>query len=264
MLKSKVVKFYACWLFVLVGLMNIQTIKAQTIRLTSGEWPPYMSEHSLKHNGLISRIVTEAFALEGIKVEYGYFPWNRSLKLAREGLWDGSIGWAMERNDLADDFWLSDPTNTVPRVLFYRKDKPILWQEIDDLKGKSIGITASYFYGDLFENAKAEGVFSVQSVIHNKQNLIKLRAGRIDAFIMGVDAGLHLIRSNLTGKQIDEISYNPKALATTYQSVILSKKNPQGKAFIKAFNLGLKKLKETGKLAQYIEESRQGLYILNP
>ncbi len=41
----------------------------ETIRLTNGEWIPFLSE-DLKHYGVISRIVKEAFALEGMKVEY--------------------------------------------------------------------------------------------------------------------------------------------------------------------------------------------------
>ena len=43
-------------------------IAQETIRLASGEWAPYQSEH-LKNNGLASRIVPQAFALEAINVE---------------------------------------------------------------------------------------------------------------------------------------------------------------------------------------------------
>jgi len=43
-------------------------LNAETVRLTSGEWAPFTSEHTLKHNGLVSRIVRDSFALEGIDV----------------------------------------------------------------------------------------------------------------------------------------------------------------------------------------------------
>jgi len=49
----------------------------EAIRLTTGEFVPFTSK-SLKYNGVISRIVTEAFALEGGEVEYGWYPWKRA------------------------------------------------------------------------------------------------------------------------------------------------------------------------------------------
>jgi len=50
-----------------------QVLAGETIRLANGEWVPYQSK-SLKHCGAVSRIVTKAFASEGITVEYEYFP----------------------------------------------------------------------------------------------------------------------------------------------------------------------------------------------
>ncbi len=63
---------------------------------TFGEWPPFFS-NDLKHGGVTSHVASEAFALEGIKVEYGWFPWNRALHLAQTGDWDAAIGWISTR-----------------------------------------------------------------------------------------------------------------------------------------------------------------------
>ncbi|MEE9297196.1 MAG: amino acid ABC transporter substrate-binding protein, partial [Phycisphaerae bacterium] len=77
----------ASWILILgCGVAAAQTSK--TIRLTNGEWQPYLSKDS-PHHGFASHIVTEAFALVGVEVEYGFFPWKRSFKLAKEGTWDG-------------------------------------------------------------------------------------------------------------------------------------------------------------------------------
>lgn len=72
--------------------ISLNVYAQESIRLTNGEWPPYLSK-DLKHYGVASRIVTEAFDLEGIKVEYGFFPWERALELAKHGDWDGSLVW---------------------------------------------------------------------------------------------------------------------------------------------------------------------------
>jgi len=253
-------KYVFIFLILLFNHPNITW--AETIRLTSGEWPPFTSEYSLKHNGLMSRIVTEAFAMQGILVEYGYFPWKRSLRLAREGKWDGSVGWAIERPDLAEDFYLSHPINSVPKALFSLKKASVLWDSMEDLRGKKIGVTDGYFYGDMFEQAKQSGVFYVQSVIRDEHNVSKLLGGRFDAFAMELDTGLFLIHKILTPKQADSIIYHPKLLVETFHSVIFSKKLKKSPYFMNAFNLGLKQLKESSKYDQYFEESRQGLYFI--
>ncbi len=63
------------------GVTAAQTSKV--IRLTNGEWQPYLSEDT-PHHGFASHIVTEAFALVGVEVEYGFFPWSRAMKLTSE------------------------------------------------------------------------------------------------------------------------------------------------------------------------------------
>ena len=50
------------------------------VRLANGEWPPYTSLN-LPNLGCDSQVVTEAFALEGIGVEYDFFPWARGTCL---------------------------------------------------------------------------------------------------------------------------------------------------------------------------------------
>ncbi len=54
------------------------------IRITNGEWAPYLS-NKLPNKGFASHIVREAFAAVEIEVKYGFFPWKRSYKLAKEG-----------------------------------------------------------------------------------------------------------------------------------------------------------------------------------
>ena len=58
-------------------------------RIAVDEWPPYQSLTS-KYYGGVNRIIMEAFGVEGVKVEYGWFPWKRSLLYAQNGKWDGA------------------------------------------------------------------------------------------------------------------------------------------------------------------------------
>lgn len=74
------------------ALLLASASAAESVRLTNGEWPPYLGER-LPHHGVASRIVAEAFALEGIEVRWEFHPWARSLKMAGQGERDGSAVW---------------------------------------------------------------------------------------------------------------------------------------------------------------------------
>jgi polar amino acid transport system substrate-binding protein len=131
-----------------------------TIRITNGEWPPYLSEH-LKHYGLASRIITEAFALEGVKVSYGFFPWKRSFILAQNGEWDGTAVW-FKSPGREQDFYISDPVIEASYVFFHLKSRRFDWNDVDSLKPYTIGATLEYNYGEAFEQAEKNGLINVQ------------------------------------------------------------------------------------------------------
>ena len=62
-------KYYLLYFtFIFINLFP-QTV----VGLTNGEWPPYTSQN-LKNYGVFSPIVSEAFELEGMTVEYTFFP----------------------------------------------------------------------------------------------------------------------------------------------------------------------------------------------
>ncbi len=48
--------------FISIFFNTTHVFAEETIRLASGEWEPYQSQH-LKYNGVASRIVSEAFAM---------------------------------------------------------------------------------------------------------------------------------------------------------------------------------------------------------
>jgi len=236
--------------------ISITATPMNTVRLASGEWPPYLSE-KLPHFGVASRIVTDAFAAKGITVEYGYFPWARSLKLAQDGNWDGSLIW-QKTPEREQDFYFSETVITGQNVFFHLKSRPFEWKEMKDLAGLHIGATLDYTYGEAFTKAEADGTLTVERVPSDEQNLRKLLAGRIDIFPLDLDVGLAMLRENLTPEEAAQITYNPLPIQSTSFSIMLSKKVPRNKEMLDLFNAGLKELIASGKVQQYIEESRQG------
>lgn len=76
-------------LFIL--LISINT-KSETVKIATGDFPPWTSE-SLPHGGFINRVVSSAFKLSGVDVEFHYLPWKRALEATKVGQFHASSFW---------------------------------------------------------------------------------------------------------------------------------------------------------------------------
>lgn len=246
-------------IFILLLMFSIcLTVKAtETIRLTTGEWPPYLSEE-LKHYGFVSHIVKEAFELEGIKVEYIFRPWKRAYKDALVGKYDGSVVWS-KNPERERSFYYSDVVVTGQSVFFHLKSYSFDWQGPEDLVGLNIGGTLGYKY-DLLETLEEKGKIKIHRVATDQQNYGMLLLERIDIFQQDLDAGYDWLQDNLLKSEIARFTHHPKAIVNDNYHLILSRNLPENERLITLFNRGLKRLKESGKYQQYISDSRQGLY----
>jgi len=226
------------------------------VRLTNGEFAPYLSEN-LPHYGLASRIVSEAFAVKGITVEYGFFPWARSLDLAREGEWDGSVVWH-KTPEREVDFYFSDSVVENRDVFFHLKSYTFDWQAMKDLAGLRIGGTIDYNYGETFMQAEQAKQISVERIASDKLNFQKLLGGRIDIFPLDLEVGLSLLRESFTPEEAAQITYHPLPMQTSPFSLMLSKKIARNVELMELFNAGLQELKDSGRLQLLFDEAHQG------
>ena len=228
--------------------------RAETIRITNGEWPPFTSEQ-LPYNGPLSRIVLEAFALEGVTVEYGYFPWKRAYENAKTGKWDGSVGWAPSSKH-RQDFYMSKPVIYVNKALFHLKNTPFDWKSIDDLGKWRLGGTAGYSYGDEWDQAAKFGHIKVEEVTADEQNIRKLLLKRIDVFVMEVDVAHYLIRKLLTPEEAALITSHPKMVVETSICLALPRQLEMSPGLLIRFNRGLQRLKDSGQYSAYLQDIR--------
>jgi len=226
---------------------------AEKITLANGEWAPYLSK-DLKHSGYMSHIVSEAFAEEGIEVDYVFLPWKRGFEDAKEGKYQGSLIWGYN-DDRAKDFLYSDTVAELGTSLFYNKSNPIEWNEPADLKKYKMGGVIGYAYG--IEELEKQGVLKIERIGKDVGNYKKLAAGRLDIVLEDTEVGHESI--NKLG-MTEQLAVHPKTLKSRKYSVIISKKAPNAQALVDAFNRGLKKLKDDGRYQKYLEASRRGEY----
>lgn len=232
---------------------------SETIRLTNGEWQPYLSEHA-PHYGFASHIIAEAFGLVGVEVEYGFFPWRRSFELAKKGAtWDGTAVW-LYSEERAASFYYTDsviPSNT---AFFHLNDVEFDWNTMEDLKDKRIGTTLEYSYGPEFDEADKSGIIDPERVATDELNLKKLLKGRIEVFPGEVMVTYTQIRETFSKEDAARFTHHPKSLHRNLQYLLLSKANPDNERFAELFNEGLKQLKESGRYDQIIADGLAGKY----
>lgn len=230
-----------------------------TVRITNGEWEPYLGEYC-PHYGLSSHIVSESFKLEGIKVEWRFFPWKRSFIMAKEGKnWDASCCW-WPGGEIGQNFLVSEAVNESSVVFFHLRSFKFDWKSLDDLKGLRIGGTFEYEYSKEFMAAMNENRIYVETVPRDELNYRKLLAGRIDIFPNDPIVGYSQIRNNFPPEKAELFTHHPKELQSTTLNLIISKQCKNGKFFLDKFNSGLKKLKDSGRFDQMLKDVMNGKY----
>ncbi len=246
-------------LVLLIVVLNSYGVMAgETVRLAVDEWPPYTSQ-SMKYNGLVCHITDRTFDLEGIKVEWSWLPPKRVLKVVKTGEFDGTSFWFYNK-DREKFAIFSEPMLNSEFVLFHLKSKPMDWKSVDDLKGMHIGGQLVVDYGKDFMAAEKSGAITIERVKDAKLNLRKLLKGRVDIIAGNIVSIYYLMQNELSPDQAKLITHHSRPVKSDPGFLMLSKKAPRSKQLMESFNKGLKKMKESGILEQYLEDFRQGKY----
>jgi polar amino acid transport system substrate-binding protein len=243
----------------LVIVILSKDLFAETIRITNGEWEPFLSNYSYQY-GLDSHIVTEAFKLEGVTVEWGFFPWKRAYQNAIDGKkWDASCCWWPD-DETAGKFLMSDAISNTSFVFFHLKSYNFHWDSLQDLQGLKIGGTSQYFYGKEFMDAVTAQKLDVEITSKDQFNYKKLLAGKIDIFPNEPSVGKAQIKNSLSLDEAKLLTHNPKKFGINTLHLIISKDNERNKYFLDKLNAGLKKLKESGRYQQMLNDLHAGKY----
>ncbi len=246
--------------YVLALLFSSTMLSAETaIRITNGEWEPYMSEYS-PHYGFSSHVVSEAFKSEGVKVIWRFYPWRRSLIVAKKGKnWDASCCW-WPSEEIGQNFLVSEPVSKSSVVFFHLRSCNFDWKSVDDLKGLRIGGTFEYEYSEEFMTAMNEKRIYVDMVPRDELNYRKLLGNRIHIFPNDSIVGYSQIRNNFPPERAALFTHHPKELQSTTLNLIISKQVKNGRLLLDKFNSGLKRMRESGRFDRMLEDVMTGKY----
>lgn len=231
----------------------------ESLRITSGEWPPYYSE-TMKSGGLDGYIVSEVFKNAGVTVSYGYFPWKRSYMMSKSGQWDGTIGWSDVPERREEHLYSARPISYPKFVFFHLNGTPFEWNDYKDLRKYHIGITLGYDYGREFHEALDAGRLNIHKAPSDEHNFRLLKNGAIDIFPCDVEVGLFMIRRLFDPADREVFAHHPKAVDESPLYLLLSKKHARGEDLMRRFNAAFEAYLMSGEYEKAIKAYRSAHY----
>lgn len=214
----------------------------KTVHLTSLDWPPY-SGKDLPGNGPSIEVAKAAFAAMGYTLVVDFYPWSRTVSLATDP--DSKYaGYFPEyySDEVAQTFTYSDVMGNGPLGFAQRKDKPIQWSSLDDLKSVKVGVVQDYVNTAEFDARTADGRIKAQTVTSDSINLTKLARGRIDLAVVDTNVLDYLLRTDDKLVEFkDQLEFNPTMLEDK-KLFVCFKKDAKNAELTKIFNEGLKKI----------------------
>jgi len=234
----------------LLLLFSVTLFSGETIELSVGEWPPFITKNS-KTYGFAGEVVIAAFKEVGIDVKLKFYPWKRSRFMVVQGSSLGSFPWT-ELDDRKNFAYFSAPIFVSKQVLFYRTDniEALKYDKLVELKKYKVGGVRKYWYEKLY----TETGLNVDWGHDPETNMKKLFHKRIDLYCEDEVVGWGILKK-FYPKDYRKFATDTKPLKQAAQRIMFSKKHPKAKDMLDKFNKGLKSLKEKGTYKKIAEKN---------
>ncbi|MCP4356037.1 MAG: transporter substrate-binding domain-containing protein [Proteobacteria bacterium] len=243
-------KIFICFAIWLVCVAE-GTAADKIIKIVDSPWLPYYGQF-LPNYGLVPEIVTAAYAQTGYTPKYNVMSWSRALKDLKNGKYDAVVT-ASYTEERAKIYLYSEFYMASPIVFFKRRESPITWNTLDDLKNYKIAVLKGYSYSPDFDASSLRKVVARSEVLSFK----KLYYKQADLVVMDQVVGHYILTNKLVGAERDAVPLQPP-LYTDKLYLMFSKKIPNVKEKIKAFNKGLKVIKSNGTFSRIL--AKHGIF----
>lgn len=184
--------------------------KAESWKIATLEWPPYMCSNCYK-NGAAAEALRQTLKKKGITVEFVFYPWVQARKIAAKRSYVGYFpAW---KEEVLPGFKASLPLFASPVVLMERTQSPLKWEQLSDLKGKTFAVTEGYGNTEEFNSLVKDGSFKTVSVLSEESTIRKLIAGSVDAVLIDLLVGRYYLNRVFSGHKGD-VHLTEKVLET--------------------------------------------------
>ncbi|MCY1126515.1 hypothetical protein OU426_06580 [Frigidibacter sp. RF13] len=256
-LQTGAARFRALAIAALVPLVQVFAINsalADSVVISTLEWPPYASAE-LPKGGATTEVVRQAFAAAGLEAEVRVLPWKRAISDAKDDMKIAAYypGYHCRH---VEGFVASEPIGTGPLGFAENMDAPVEWTSIDDIGEQKlkVGTVLGYANTDEFDEKAGTGWVRAIPAPDDVTNLRKLMLKRIDMAVIDKLVMSYLLATEPTlsgGGEIlkfDSKTLDDKTLFLCFND------DEAGHAMRDRFNAGLAKIDIDAIVERYFAE----------
>lgn len=240
----------------LLGL-SAPSLAGRELTLVATNYPPFYTSE-LADQGGVALVVKEAFKRRGYHASVKFYPFARAALLVKTGQADGIIGlwYRKEREQWAH---YSDPIQAVQIVFFKRKDNPLHFSQLSELKPFTIGIGRGYANPP---EIAAAGL-TTEEGNSDEMNLKKLFLKRIDLVLIGYNLAQYLIKQH-GDEYLNALEQVGEPIATEVFHLGVSLAVADQATLVDEFNKGLESMAQDGRLDAILSQYPQIQSTLDP
>lgn len=231
-----------------IWFISIGNIESEDIAIGLGN-PPLMCEVNGEAEGVYPLVVREIFNRINVPLNVKALPWNRAVAYADEGK-VGIVG-IYKNEERLKKYDYSDEIYVEKTMVYALKKNDFVYNKVEDLKGKRIGVIRGWSYGKEFDIEKTKNYFYVDEVNDDKTNFIKLIGGRLDCVLATKEIGDYFMQNNPEYKLKIIEKEIPLLINPTY---LIFSKSSNKKELLNKFNIELEKMKKNSELKILIKD----------
>ncbi|MNF39065.1 Bacterial extracellular solute-binding protein, family 3 [compost metagenome] len=241
----------SCGLFSWLCLGLLPPASAQTLKLATGEFQPYVGE-SLPGQGLSSQIVQLAFETAGYQTLLVFMPWRRAAAQTGAGHYDGSYPWAMN-DERKLRFLYSQPIYQGQIRFFARRSGSLA--DTSQWYDKTLCIPDGWDTTQL-QQPITHYRFKLERPSGIENCLLMVGNGRVDLTAINPMVGASLARKLQVEHKISPVG---EVIATDLNYLIVPRSLPNAGKLIEDFNKGLQRIRDNGRYEQILEHAAETL-----
>lgn len=236
---------------------------AATIAVRADEWYPYNGRPGAEREGYMVDLLRAIAAEHGHAIDYRTLDWTTALRQARDGSADCVI--AATAIDGAGLALTTEPFGRTVNTFFVLRGNPWRFRSAADLAGIRIGATAGYSYGATVDAWLARAPRGQVSWVRDSRRALptlfaRLLSDRIDAVVDDQLVGTSVLTELGLGGRIHAAGHAPE-IDDLY---IACTPVARGRDYATQFGAGLRRMRDSGELAQVLARYDLTDWLIGP
>lgn len=228
------------WILALLSTPALRAAEPSVVGVDANN-PPFMYAEAGQAAGLYPVLLRALFAQAGLVLKLEAKPWKRCLQDTDEGR--AGTGGIYKNEERLRKYDFSEALFVERMAVYHHRSRPLVFDGLESLYGKRVGVARGWSYGDSFDKAARENLIHTEEVSADAQNFQKLASNRVDAVLAIEEAGA----AQLAQPGLQGIVKSPRYLFENPTYLAFAKSAQQG-ATLAAINRALDTLRRQGRL----------------